>query len=357
LRKPFLALRKTAMDALVLKEPMRFAFEEVKAPAPKADEVLIAVRACGICGSDVHGMDGSTRRRQPPIIMGHEASGVIVQVGDEAGPWETHERVTFDSTIYCGECSYCRRGLVNLCDRRMVLGVSCDDYRRDGAFAEYVAVPGRLVYRLPKSVSFEQAAMVEPLSVAVHAVGRTPIPPDDTAVVIGTGVIGLLVVQVLKALECGEVVAVDVQNERLDCALRCGADVALNAGECDAVREVGKITSGKGADLVFEAVGLASSVRTALSCIRKGGAAVLIGNLSPRVELPLQDVVTRQLSLFGSCASCGEYARCLDLIADGKVDVDALVSAVAPLSEGADWFERLYRKEPGLLKVILKPGE
>ena len=128
------------------------------------------MRACGICGSDVHGMDGSTGRRIPPLIMGHEAAGEIAEVGAGVSGWKPGDRVTFDSTIYCGRCWHCLRGEVNLCDERRVLGVSCAEYRRDGAFAEFVAVPERILYRLPDDLSFEQAAMVEAVSVAVHAV-------------------------------------------------------------------------------------------------------------------------------------------------------------------------------------------
>lgn len=342
------------MKALVLKEYNKFAYEDVPLPDIGDSDVLVGVRACGICGSDVHGMDGSTGRRKPPIIMGHEAAGVIAQVGAKVTEWRPGDRVTFDSTVYCGECWFCRRGQINLCDNRRVLGVSCDDYRRHGAFAEYVAIPERILYRLPEAVTFEQAAMVEALSVAVHAVGRVRLSPHDTAVVVGTGMIGLLVVQALRAAGCGSIVAVDVEPNKLKLARRLGADVTLVAGKDDVAAVVQERTEGRGADLAFEAVGISPTIQTAVSCLRKGGSLVLVGNVSPTVELPLQSVVTREIVLAGSCASCGEYLTCLDLIAREKVDVGALISAVAPLSEGAAWFERLYRKEPGLMKVILR---
>src|SRR6266496_1309595 len=158
------------MKALVLKEYNRFAYEEIPAPEPRPNEVLVAVKACGICGSDVHGMDGSTGRRRPPIVMGHEAAGVIAQPGREVTGWLAGERVTFDSTIYCGECEFCRAGLLNLCERRRVLGVSCEDYRQNGAFAEYVCVPEHILYRLPNGLPFEHGALVEPFAIALHAI-------------------------------------------------------------------------------------------------------------------------------------------------------------------------------------------
>ena len=343
------------MKALVLKEYNRFVVEEVPAPAVGADGVLVRVKACGICGSDVHGMDGSTGRRRPPMIMGHEAAGVIVERGPLAAGWEPGDRVTFDSTIYCGACWFCRRGDINLCDNRRVLGVSCAEYRQDGAFAELVSVPARILYRLPDSLPFEEAAMVEALSIGVHAAGRAPVRLGDAGLVVGAGMIGLMAVQALKARGCGLVAAADVAPERLAMARDLGADLTIDTRTADAAAEMRKLTGGRGADVVVEAVGLAPTVRMAVESARKGGSVVLIGNVSPNVELPLQTAVTREIAVLGSCASSGEYPVCLDLMARGVVKVKPLISAVAPLADGASWFRRLHDREPGLMKVILVP--
>ena len=343
------------MKALVLKGYNDLVYEEVPRPAVGADEVLVEVKACGICGSDIHGMDGSTGRRLPPIIMGHEAAGVIAEIGPKVKGWKKAERVTFDSTIWCGDCHFCRRGQTNLCDNRRVLGVSCEEYRCDGAFAEYVAVPGRVVYRLPKELSFEQATFAEPLSVAVHAVNRTSIADGAKAVVVGSGMVGQLVVQALRVAGAGEIIAVDVDEGRLALACKLGADVGLKADKCDVRGEVLKRTGGLGADVAFEVVGLQETVKTAEAVLRKGGTLTLIGNFCPTVEWPLQSVVTREITVYGSYISRGEYPACLEMIARGAVKVDELISAAAPLSEGAAWFKRLYNKEPGLFKVILLP--
>src|SRR5438093_8522704 len=160
------------MKALVLTDYKQFTYQDAPEPEPGPEEVLLSVRACGICGSDVHGMDGSTGRRRPPIIMGHEAAGVISRVGTSVTGWAVGDRVTFDSTIYCGRCGFCRRGEVNLCEHRRVLGVSCEEYRQDGAFAEFVAVSQRILYRVPQGIPFEHAALVEPFSIALHATSR-----------------------------------------------------------------------------------------------------------------------------------------------------------------------------------------
>jgi L-iditol 2-dehydrogenase len=236
-----------------------------------------------------------------------------------------------------------------------VLGVSCDDYRQNGAFAEYVAVPQHILYRLPEGLSFEQAAMVEALSIAFHAVSRTPITLNDTAVVVGTGMIGLLVVQSLRAAGCGNIIAVDLDQSRLDLACQLGADEGLRHGSVDVVEEVLSRTAGRGADISVEVVGLAPALNLAIHSVRKGGSVTLVGNLAPVAEFPLQFVVTREISLYGSCTSAGEYPACLEMIARGAIDVDAMISAVVPLADGAAWFDRLYGGEPGLMKVVLRP--
>ncbi len=345
------------MKALVLTKSNHFEIRDCPEPQVEDQDVLIQVKACGICGSDVHGMDGSTGRRQPPIIMGHEAAGIITKTGSGVTLWQKGDRVTFDSTVYCQQCSFCQKGLINLCDNRRVLGVSCDDYRRDGAFAEYISIPQHILYRLPEGVRFEQGAMIEALSIAVHAARRTSISAGDTAVVVGTGMIGLLVIQVLRAVGCGKVIAVDVDSDRLGLAEQLGADITLNPETSDVLQHCMQITGGRGADIAFEVVGVTPAVQTAVSVLRKGGCLTMVGNVSPHVEIPLQTLVTREISMNGSCASCGEYPDCLDMIADQKVDVDKLISAVADLAEGPSWFQRLYSRQPGLMKVILKPSD
>lgn len=343
------------MKALVLTAYNHFEIQDWPAPEFGPDEVLLRVAACGICGSDVHGMDGSTGRRRPPIIMGHEAAGTIAEIGSNVKGWAVGDRVTFDSTIYCGKCWFCRRGQINLCENRRVLGVSCEEYCRHGAFAEFVAIPQHILYRLPDAVSFQRAALVEPLSIALHAVGRTRIRLDDTAVVVGAGMIGLLVIQALRAAGCGRIVAVDLDQRRLDLACKLGADEGLRSDQVDVRSEVLRRTEGRGADLAFEVVGISPTVQTAAACLRKGGQLTLVGNLAAKIDFPLQAVVTREVTVNGVCASCGEYPACLDLMARGAIDVDSLISAVAPLADGAAWFARLQAGKEGLMKVVLEP--
>ncbi|MDR1406423.1 MAG: galactitol-1-phosphate 5-dehydrogenase [Tannerella sp.] len=343
------------MKALVLEEYNKLVYKDVADPQAGDGEVLIRVKACGICGSDVHGMDGSTGRRQPPVIMGHEASGEIVAVGGGVTRWNVGDRVTFDSTVYPLDDWYTLKGRYNLSEGRQVVGVSPVDYKRHGAFAEYLAVPQHILYRIPDSVTFEQAAMVEPAAVATHAVRLSGIQAGDSAVVIGSGMIGTFIVSMLKASGATPVIAVDVDEEKLRMAARYGAGVTVRSGHQPVADTVRACTKGRGADFGFEAIGIAPTVNTLIDSLRKGATAVLVGNVTPEINFPLQKVVTGEIKVQGSCAISGEYEIVLDMIAGGALNVDGMISAVAPLSEGAEWFRKLYSREGNLNKVILVP--
>jgi L-iditol 2-dehydrogenase len=343
------------MKALLLSQYRHLELTDLPVPEPRPDEVLIRVAACGICGSDVHGYDGSSGRRIPPIVMGHEAAGTIAAMGKGVSGLSEGDRVTVDSTVYCGECPPCLRGDVNLCDRRQVLGVSCSDYRRAGAFAEFVVVPARIVHKLPENFAFEEAALLEAVAVALHAISLVPLQPGSTALVVGAGTIGLLLQQALRVAGCSRVLVADVDPTRLKLSRELGATSTLPAG-IDLDQQILQLTNGDGVDIAVEAVGKTETVNTAINSVRKSGSVILVGNISPEVTLPLQKVVTRQIRLQGSCASAGEYPRAIELLSSGAIRVKPLITAVAPLDEGPQWFERLYAHEPNLMKVVLTPG-
>jgi L-iditol 2-dehydrogenase len=343
------------MKALLLSKYNQLEIVDMPAPTAGPDEVLVRVEACGICGSDVHGMDGSTGRRIPPIVMGHEAAGTVAAVGSGVDDIAVGDRVTFDSTISCGECDYCLRGDINLCDNREVVGVSCGEYRRHGAFAEYVSVPRRIVYPLPAGLPFAEAAMLEAISVAIHAVRVSGAAGGESALVVGAGMIGLLTLQAANAAGCSPVYVSDIDPTRLALAVALGADHVFPFSGRQLALRVAELTGGRGADLVFEAVGTGESVSTAIDSVRKGGTVTQIGNVAPEVTLPLQKVVSRQIRLQGSCASSGEYPQAIELVASGKIKVKPLITAVVSLDEGAQWFDRLHAREPNLMKIVLTP--
>src|SRR5258708_3448028 len=239
------------MKALLLPPYNHLELAALPVPTPASDEVLIRVAACGICGSDVHGYDGSSGRRIPPLIMGHEAAGTVVSTGAGVNRFHPGDRVTFDSTICCGECPYCLRGEINLCDRRQVVGVSCGEYRRDGAFAEYVAVPERIVYLIPDALSFPEAAMLEPVSVALHAVAVSKLRGGETALVLGAGMIGLLTMQAARAAGCSRVFVADIDPTRLELAGRMGATEVIPHSGAAFLRGCMRLTEGTGVDIAF----------------------------------------------------------------------------------------------------------
>jgi L-iditol 2-dehydrogenase len=244
---------------------------------------------------------------------------------------------------------------MNLCDNRQVLGVSCGDYRRAGAFAEFVVLPARIAYPLPDNLSFPEAALLEAVAVALHAVSLVPVAQDDTALVVGAGTIGLLVQQALKAAGCSRVFVTDLDETRLALSQKLGATAVLPSGP-ELVQKVLQLTGGTGVDVVIEAVGNTPAIRTSIDSVRKGGSIVLVGNITPEVTIHLQKVVSRQIRLQGSCASAGEYPRAIELMSQGSINVKPLITAIAPLGDGPQWFERLYAHEPNLMKVVLEPG-
>lgn len=341
------------MKSLLLKEYLQLELADLPKPEPGPDELLVRVAACGICGSDVHGYDGTSGRRIPPIVMGHEAAGVVAAAGSGVSRFKVGDRVTFDSTVYCGECPFCLRGEVNLCDRRQVIGVSCGDYRRAGAFAEYIAVPERISYLLPETMSFPEAAMLEAVSVALHAVRVSGSMDGQIALVVGAGMIGLLTMQAARAAGCARVIIADVDATRLKLAESLGADEVLCCSGAELTKEVLHRTSGIGADVVLEAVGRNETIAASIDSVRKGGTVTLIGNITPEVTLPLQKVVSRQIRLQGSAASSGEYPQAIELMSSGRIQVKPLITAVAPLEDGPRWFQRLYAHEPNLMKIVL----
>jgi L-iditol 2-dehydrogenase len=350
-----LARKYSNMKALILKEYYQFSIEDVPTPTPGPTDVLVRIKSTAICGSDVHGYDGTSGRRIPPIIMGHEAAGQIEKVGAEVTPWHTGDRVTFDSTIFPLDDWYTRRGWYNLSNNRKVLGVSCEEYRQNGTFAEYTVVPQHILYRLPDSLSYDHAAITEPLAVALHGVSLTPIAIGDTVAVIGAGTIGLLILASLKQRGCANIVVSDTSDERLEIARKMGATHTINP-EHDSLSQIcTELTDGRGADSILEAVGLEVTINDAIASLRRGGTLILVGNISKQVSVPLQRIVAGQIRLQGSCAIREEFPTALQLLEAGKIPTELIISKTAFLEQAPEIFKRLHAGDPKLLKVILHP--
>jgi L-iditol 2-dehydrogenase len=218
--------------------------------------------------------------------------------------------------------------------------------------AEYVVVPHWIAVKMPDAMTFEQAALVETTSIGVHAANRTPLQLNDTVVIVGAGGVGLVALQAIRLKGAGKTVITDLSPARLEMALHLGADVAIRADEPDLLGRLREATGARGADAVIEAVGLSSTVDTALAITRSAGALTLIGNVSPRIDLALQSVVSREITIYGVCACNGEIPACVDLIASGRIDVNPFISERVRLEDGQAVFDRLYRGGDGGIRTV-----
>jgi L-iditol 2-dehydrogenase len=264
------------VKALVFRGPRSMPLEDRPEPAPGPGEVVVAIRASGICGSDVHGFGGATGRRKVGVVMGHEAAGDVVAIGRGVENAAVGDRVVLRSILPCGRCDRCVHGQPNICLERQGMGMHFD-----GAYAERIVVPDRLVVPLPATLTYEHASLVEPLAVAMHAVTITPLERHDVVVIVGAGPIGLLTLLATRDAGAGSIVVTDRDPHRLDVARALGADRVVDVGGEDPVAAVLDATGGRGADVVFEAVGVAATVAQSIAVARPGGQVTWIGNSAP----------------------------------------------------------------------------
>jgi len=325
--------------------------EERSKPAIKDDEALVRVRAAGICGSELHAYEGVSERRKPPLVMGHEFSGEIAETGGKVEGFKEGDRVVVDPLTRCGVCEQCTRGRGNVCRNVRLLGLHVS-----GAFAEYVPTPARNCYKLPNHVSFEEASTVEPLAVAVHAVGRTPVKLGDKVAVIGAGVIGLMLLQAAKAAGAGITFVTDVVDYRLGFAEKLGADVTINSKIDDPIKRIMKLTDMKGVDVALEAVGIQSTVQQAMAMVCIGGRVTIVGMLAKTMALEMLDAVAKELDIKGTYGyTPDDFKAALNMISSGKASVKPLVTNVLPLDAVSEGFKLLSEKAEGVIKVVLKP--
>ncbi len=339
------------MKALVYEGAWQMALREVEAPQPGPEDVIVAVKAVGVCGSDVHGYMGITGRRKPPMIMGHEFGGVVSAVGERVTRATVGQKVVVQPLITCGQCANCRAGLPNICLNRTGLGM----LDRDGAMAEAVRVPQQLLYAMPDDMEWDLSGMVEPLAVALRAVNLTPLTLMGTVVIIGAGAIGLLTLLAAKLRGAGQVIITDLSPHRLDLARQLGADVAVNVADEDPLAVVQAHTGGLGAQAVIEAVGIAASVKQSLALVRTGGHITWIGNSQPEVAVNMQQVVTRELTIRGTYGFNEEFGRSLQAIHSGRIDVRPLIERTAPLADGPQLMHDLAKGTLDVAKVVLRP--
>lgn len=340
------------MKALVYHGPNILKYEDIADVSPKAGEVKIRVKSCGICGSDVHGYLGLTGRRIPPMVMGHEFSGEIIEVGEGVDTLKVGDRVAPYPVEFCEACEMCERGDFHLCKNKKQFGV----LTVDGAFAEYICVPAKVCFKLTANTSFDAASLMEPLAVSYRAVCHAGDIAGKTVLVVGAGTIGLLTLACVRMKGAGKIIVSDLSDYRLGVAKEMGADYVINPKNENLDDTIAALTDSKGVDLSFEAVGASPTVQQAVAALKFGGTAIWIGNNKPMIEINMQHIVTRELKIFGTFLyGLNEFKTVVDLVNEGKMNIEPLISVRAPLSKAADYFYTLAHDPGELIKVIINP--
>ncbi len=315
----------------------------------RPDGVLLKVKSVGVCGSDLHGYTGQSGRRTPPLIMGHEVTAEVVEVGPAVQDLPIGSRVAIQSVEFCGVCPQCLAGRRNVCEKRRLMGMNAP-----GAYAEYVTWPASNLFLLPDTLSYEDGALAEPLSVAVHAVSLAHIRPYDTALVVGAGPIGLLTLAVLKLTGLSQIAVSDASDARLELARALGAQITINPTRQNPRQVVNEFTNGGGVDLAFEAVGISATAQQSVEVTRNNGTVVWIGNNQRMVEVDMQAIVTRDLRVIGSYGMTDQdFQRSLQMLADGRIPTTQLINRRASLDEGPALFDQLLAS-PETIKCVIR---
>ena len=347
------------MDALVVHEPNSFSVEDVPRPEPGPHEVLCKVHAAAICGTDPHIIRGDYPGFWPksfPFIPGHEWAGEVVNLGpgaEELG-WRVGTRVAGTSHAGCGFCRKCVQGRYNLCENYGNEAVHRQyGHYTQGSYAHFVVHSVKSVFPIPDALSYDEAAMLDPASIALHTVKRGGHGPGDTVVVVGPGVMGLLVAECAWALGAGRVIVVG-RGERLAKAAELGSEtVDFTAG--DPVAEVRERTGGLGAEVALECSGDPAAVGQCAAMLRKGGRVAVIGIPLEDARLPLQQLVLNELEIVGVRAAAGEMPEAIALVAAGRIRLRELVTHRFPLRDYAEAYRTFTERVDGALKVIVHP--
>lgn len=322
-------------------------------PTPAPDEILVSVRAAGLCGTDLHlAVEGTLPVERTPITLGHEAAGVVAEIGSDVRGFSTGDRVALFPAAYCGTCRYCLAGRQSLCDRSKVYGMN-----RDGSLAEYISVPARTAVPLPDGIAFDVAAVAtDGVATPFHALrGRGALRAGETVGVFGCGGLGTHAVMLARLMGAARIVAVDTDTNARERALRLGADVALDPGACDVPRQVRALG---GLDLALEFVGVPVTVELALRSLAKAGRAVVVGVGPGKPSLPaLAAFVGREHALLGSFGmDRRDIEDLFALISAGRLDLSGSISARYPLEQADAALRHLADKTNGVVRVVVEPG-
>lgn len=343
------------MKAAVFTAPYTFEIRELKRPEPRPGEVLIRIRSVGICGSDIHPyMGDGLDRREPGIIMGHECAGEVVEVGTGVTRWKPGDRVAVNPQINDGTCPMCRKGFSHLCDHQLLIGSSMRGFL-NGAMCEYIVMHEKQLYYLPEEVSYDYGTFLDPLGNAVHLINRGGVKLGDKVVIIGAGTIGLLAVQTARLAGAVKVIAVGRSDYKLEIAKKIGADVCLKSDDPEVLEKIKNETDGMGPDVVVEAVGVSTTYNLALMMCRKRGRVVALGFTRPELNINIQQIIYKELDVFGSTGYADECETTLEYLRKGMVNIEDVITHRLPLEKIKEGFDLLCSRNSGAVKVILNP--
>ena len=338
------------MKAMVYYGPNDIQITEVDKPSINSKEVLVKIKSTGICGSDIHGYLGTTGRRIPPLIMGHEFTGIVQEIGNNVEGFSQGDRVAVFPVVFCGECKNCKRGMIHICANRKIFGV----LKFNGSFTEYIAVPAENLFKLPDNLSFEQGALSEPIAVAVRAVNQAGPLEGKNVLIVGAGMIGLSILSVVNTKNPANIFISDLNESKLEIAKEMGAEYTINPSLKDSKMVIDDKVGERGIDVSIEAVGLTDTVQYSLSNLSQQGKCIFVGVFKKMVEINMHEIVGNELTIIGSTVyTMKDFGDAIDYLASREIKTDLFISKILPLEKGPEVFSELSEDLGTNIKVIL----
>ena len=338
------------MKQAVMYAPGKIEFRQVEQPKTQTDELLIKVERIGVCGSDIHVYHGLHPYTSYPVVQGHEVSGIVAEIGKNVTGFQKGDKVVFTPQVTCGTCYPCRHGMEHICDDLKVMG-----FQTDGAAQEYFPVAASKVLKVPESISLDQAAMIEPLAVAVHALGRYGDVKGKAVVVLGAGTIGNLVAQTAQALGAAKVIITDLSDYKIAKARACGIPLAINTREVSLTDVIANEIGPDKADLILECVGVQDTITQAIDNARKGSMIVVVGVFGKKPSVDLGLVQDRELTLIGTLMyQKKDYETAIELVSQGKINLDNMITQRFAFDNYLDAYQAIEDAKGEYLKVMIE---
>ena len=338
------------MKAALVTGLEQVSIQDIPKPAINDDEVLIKTKMVGVCGSDLHLFKGTHAFRKPPAILGHEITGDIIEVGKTVKNLKIGDRVTVEPQYACGECEFCRDGLINLCNSKVVPGTP----KWIGVFAEYFNAPAKTVYKLADKVDYKMGTMIEPLAVAIRALRKVTVKEKDTMVILGSGTIGLLILIAAKKMGYKNVICTDTADFNLQMAQKHGASITINPKTENVEEIVKKATDGRGADIAFIVAGAPNILDQATACVRKRGEIGIVAMITENIPFYSYRIVFNEQTMFGAMTyATRDFKEAVDMVNNG-LDLSDLVTQTMDLEHTQEGLDVLSRKQENVVKVMIE---